>query len=128
MSNQEELPLAKLIGALSYALDITEAQPPGHCVRCCLIGMRLGRAIGLTEEALWELYYTLLLKDVGCSADIFDAITAARPYRAAIPLERALPMMRETVGTQLDAECFAALESVVSTIEFEKNSLPPHAA
>jgi hypothetical protein len=37
-------------------------------------------------------------------------------------------MMRETVGTQLDPECFAALESVVSTIEFGKNSLPPHAA
>jgi len=68
MSNQE-LPLAKLIGALSYALDITEGQPPGHCVRCCLIGMRLGRAIGLEEEALWELYYTLLLKDVGCSSN-----------------------------------------------------------
>jgi HD-GYP domain-containing protein (c-di-GMP phosphodiesterase class II) len=68
MSNQE-LPLAKLIGALSYALDITEGQPPGHCVRCCLIGMRLGRAIGLQEEALWELYYTLLLKDVGCSSN-----------------------------------------------------------
>jgi len=58
-----------LIGALSYALDITEGQPPGHCVRCCLIGMRLGRAIGLPEEALWELYYTLLLKDVGCSSN-----------------------------------------------------------
>jgi len=68
MSN-EELPLAKLMGALSYALDITEGQPPGHSVRCCLIGMRLGRAMGLPEEALWELYYTLLLKDVGCSSN-----------------------------------------------------------
>ncbi len=68
MPNQD-LPLAKLIGALSYALDITEGQPPGHCVRCCLIGMRIGRAIGLPEEALWELYYTLLLKDVGCSSN-----------------------------------------------------------
>jgi HD-GYP domain-containing protein (c-di-GMP phosphodiesterase class II) len=68
MPNQE-LPLAKLIGALSYALDITEGQPPGHCVRCCLIGMRIGSAIGLPEASLWELYYTLLLKDVGCSSN-----------------------------------------------------------
>ncbi len=67
--SMNELPLAKLIGALSYALDITEGQPPGHCVRCCLIGMRIGRAIGLPEESLWELYYTLLLKDVGCSSN-----------------------------------------------------------
>ncbi|MEO8904148.1 MAG: HD domain-containing phosphohydrolase [Polyangiaceae bacterium] len=67
--SMNELPLAKLIGALSYALDITEGQPAGHCVRCCLIGMRIGRAVGLPEESLWELYYTLLLKDVGCSSN-----------------------------------------------------------
>lgn len=65
----QDLPLAKLIGALSYALDLTEGQPPGHCVRCCLIGMRIGRALRLPEKALWELYYTLLLKDVGCSSN-----------------------------------------------------------
>jgi HD-GYP domain-containing protein (c-di-GMP phosphodiesterase class II) len=64
-----ELRLAQLIGALSYALDITEGQPAGHCVRCCFIGMRLGRELGLSEESLGELYYTLLLKDVGCSSN-----------------------------------------------------------
>jgi HD-GYP domain-containing protein (c-di-GMP phosphodiesterase class II) len=64
-----QLRLSELIGALSYALDITEGQPPGHCVRCCLIGMRIGRAIGLPEQDLWELYYTLLLKDLGCSSN-----------------------------------------------------------
>ncbi len=61
--------LSELIGALSYALDITEGQPDGHCVRCCWIGMHIGRAIGLPEEDLWELYYTLLLKDLGCSSN-----------------------------------------------------------
>ncbi|KIF83887.1 metal-dependent phosphohydrolase [Noviherbaspirillum autotrophicum] len=57
------------MGALSYALDITEGQPPGHCVRCCWIGMHIGRSAGLSEEQLWELYYTLLLKDLGCSSN-----------------------------------------------------------
>ncbi|CAN7590689.1 HD-GYP domain-containing protein [Massilia sp. LjRoot122] len=61
--------LSELIGALSYALDITEGQPPGHCVRVCWIGMHIGRAVGLPEEHLWELYYTLLLKDLGCSSN-----------------------------------------------------------
>jgi HD-GYP domain-containing protein (c-di-GMP phosphodiesterase class II) len=61
--------LSELIGALSYALDITEGQPPGHCVRCCWIGMHIGRAAGLPQEQLWELYYTLLLKDLGCSSN-----------------------------------------------------------
>lgn len=88
MSDQD-LPLAQLIGALSHALDITEGQPPGHCVRCCLIGMRLGRSIGLPQESLWELYYTLLLKDVGCSSNaaricelyMTDDITFKRDFK-----------------------------------------------
>lgn len=64
-----ELPLSTLIGALSYALDLTEGQPEGHCVRACWIGLRIGRAAGLGEAQLWELYYTLLLKDLGCSSN-----------------------------------------------------------
>ena len=63
------LKLSELIGSLSYALDITEGQPAGHCVRCCWIGTHIGRRIGLPEEQLWELYYTLLLKDLGCSSN-----------------------------------------------------------
>jgi putative nucleotidyltransferase with HDIG domain len=63
------LKLAELIGALSHALDITEGQPAGHCVRCCWIGMHIGRELGLPSNMLWELYYTLLLKDLGCSSN-----------------------------------------------------------
>jgi len=63
------LKLSELIGSLSHALDITEGQPEGHCVRCCWIGMHVGHEIGLSDRALWELYYTLLLKDLGCSSN-----------------------------------------------------------
>ncbi len=63
------LKLSELISALSHALDITEGQPEGHCVRCCWIGMHVGREVGLPEHAQWELYYTLLLKDLGCSSN-----------------------------------------------------------
>jgi HD-GYP domain-containing protein (c-di-GMP phosphodiesterase class II) len=65
----QTLRLAEVIGALSFALDLTEGQPPGHCLRCCWIGFHVGRALGLDEEALWDLYYTLLLKDAGCSSN-----------------------------------------------------------
>ena len=61
--------LSELIGALSHALDITEGQPEGHCIRCCWIGMHIGREIGLPADQLWDLYYTLLLKDLGCSSN-----------------------------------------------------------
>jgi HD-GYP domain-containing protein (c-di-GMP phosphodiesterase class II) len=61
--------LSELISALSHALDITEGQPERHCIRCCWIGMHIGREIGLPEDQLWDLYYTLLLKDLGCSSN-----------------------------------------------------------
>lgn len=65
----QNLKLAELIGALSHALDMTEGQPKGHCVRCAWIGMAVGRALGLDSRQQWELYYTLLLKDLGCSSN-----------------------------------------------------------
>ena len=61
--------LSELIAALSQALDITEGQPEGHCIRCCWIGMHMGREIGMSDDDLWDLYYTLLLKDLGCSSN-----------------------------------------------------------
>lgn len=63
------LKLSELISALSHALDITEGQPEGHCIRCCWIGMHIGKEIHLPENQLWDLYYTLLLKDLGCSSN-----------------------------------------------------------
>ena len=42
-----EVPLSEVIGALSYALDLTEGEPPGHAVRTCMIGMRLAQELGL---------------------------------------------------------------------------------
>jgi putative nucleotidyltransferase with HDIG domain len=65
----QHLRLAELIGALSHALDLTEGQPRGHSVRCCWIGFQLGQAIGFSTEELSDLYYTLLLKDLGCSSN-----------------------------------------------------------
>jgi len=58
-----------LIGALSYALDVTEGEPPGHAVRTCMIGMRLADVLGLDGAARSNLFYALLLKDAGCSAN-----------------------------------------------------------
>jgi HD domain len=64
-----QIALSGLIGALSYALDITEGEPPGHATRSCLIGMRLADELGLGAVARSDLFYALLLKDAGCSAN-----------------------------------------------------------
>ena len=61
--------LSELLGALSHALDLTEGQPAGHCVRATWIGTQIGRSMGLPEPQLWELYYTVMLKDLGCSSN-----------------------------------------------------------
>ncbi len=64
-----DLHLSELIGALSHALDMTEGQPEGHSVRSCWIGMKVGEALGFDRAKLADLYYTLLLKDLGCSSN-----------------------------------------------------------
>jgi HD-GYP domain-containing protein (c-di-GMP phosphodiesterase class II) len=92
---EERLQLAELISALSHALDITEGQPPGHCVRCCWIGMHIGRQIGLDDDQLWDLYYTLLLKDLGCSSN------AARICELYLTDDLAFKRDFKTVGDSL---------------------------
>jgi HD-GYP domain-containing protein (c-di-GMP phosphodiesterase class II) len=61
--------LSEVLGALSYALDITEGEPPGHAVRTTAIGMRLAEQLGLDEDTQSALFYALLLKDAGCSSN-----------------------------------------------------------
>jgi putative nucleotidyltransferase with HDIG domain len=68
-ASDDDIRLSEVISALSYALDLTEGQPEGHSVRTCLIGMRIGREIGLDADARSSLFYALLLKDAGCSAN-----------------------------------------------------------
>ena len=69
LGGTREIALSGLIGALSYALDLTEGEPPGHAARSCLIGMRVAEQLGLGAEERSDLFYALLLKDAGCSAN-----------------------------------------------------------
>ena len=61
--------VSTILAALSYALDLTEGHPRGHSARTCLIGMALGRVIGLPPQDHQDLFYALLLKDAGCSSN-----------------------------------------------------------
>jgi hypothetical protein len=88
---------AEVIAAFSYALDLTEGQPAGHCIRACWVGMQGGRAIGLSQRQLSDLYYVLLLKDLGCSS---NAARICELYEAD---DRAFKQGYKTVGTSLAA-------------------------
>jgi HD-GYP domain-containing protein (c-di-GMP phosphodiesterase class II) len=61
--------LDTILGALSHALDLTEGAPAGHSLRSAVIGLRLGRELGLDDAAQAALWYALLLKDAGCSSN-----------------------------------------------------------
>ncbi|MEJ2479296.1 MAG: HD domain-containing phosphohydrolase [Acidihalobacter sp.] len=52
-------------------------------------------------------------------ADIFDAITAARPYRGPMPLPEALRIMRSQRDVAIDGRCLDALEAVVPELANE---------
>lgn len=51
------------------------------------------------------------------TADIFDAITAERPYRGAIPVPKALEMMAENLHVAIDERCFEALKQALDRFE-----------
>lgn len=64
-----QIRLSEIISALSVALDITQGQPEGHCMRSALVGMRLAQELRLPSSDRSALFYALLLKDLGCSSN-----------------------------------------------------------
>ena len=42
-------------------------------------------------------------------ADVAEALSAERPYRAALPVAEVLAIIRRDAGVRLDAGCVAAL-------------------
>ena len=47
------------------------------------------------------------------AADVCDALTADRPYRAAMPPDRMLSIMRQDAGTAFDPACLEALATLI---------------
>jgi len=87
---------SEIISALSYSLDLTDGQPMGHSARSCVLGMRIAREVGLPARIL-------------AVADVFDARSAKRPYRDALPLETVFQILRKDSPNALDASCVEAL-------------------
>jgi HD-GYP domain-containing protein (c-di-GMP phosphodiesterase class II) len=74
--NPADVPVPALLSALSFALDLAEGQPMGHSQRTCLIALAIADRAGLAVRERNDLYYAVLLKDVGCSGN------AAQVYEA----------------------------------------------
>ena len=81
--------LSNVLAGLSYALDLTEGQRPGHAVRSCHIGMRVARTLGLDADQQSHLFYALLMKDLGCSSNAarFAVLFGADDHRIKVDLK-----------------------------------------
>ena len=120
----QQLRLAELLGALSHALDLTEGQPRGHCIRCCWIGTQLGIRLKLRPDEISDLYYTLLLKDLGCSSNaaricelyVADDIAFKRDFKL---IDGSLPQaLRFVLGhTGLEAGLAGRFRAIINILK-----------
>lgn len=92
--SSEQARLSEILGAFSYALDLTEGQPAGHSIRACWIGTQIAMALGLKGDALRDVYYAVLLKDLGCSSN------AARVSELFVGDDRKLKQGFKLIGPQ----------------------------
>jgi putative nucleotidyltransferase with HDIG domain len=59
---------------------------------------------------------------ITCVADVFDALTTDRPYRAGFSREKALAMMAADSGRVFDPDLFARFERVIRTFQVPRRS------
>jgi EmrB/QacA subfamily drug resistance transporter len=68
-ATMSELRLAELVGAMSIATDIGLGAPLEAGLSVCLMSMRLGEVMGLSDQELGRAYVLALLRHIGCTAD-----------------------------------------------------------
>lgn len=63
--------VSALLASFTYALDLTEGQPAGHCLRACYIATRVAQRLGLArgDADYAAVFHTAMLKDLGCSSN-----------------------------------------------------------
>lgn len=93
--------------------------------------LRLGGVIALNHHEAWDGsgYPNGIQHDaiplaarIVSVADVFDALTSARPYKAAWSLEDALVELRNLSGSRLDAQCVEAFFSALDAVKLIMNN------
>jgi HD-GYP domain-containing protein (c-di-GMP phosphodiesterase class II) len=65
---QPDLRLADLLAALSVTTDLAMGQPPEKAIRACVVATEVARRLDLPDHEVSDVYYTTLLKHLGCTA------------------------------------------------------------
>ncbi len=61
--------LAEFMTCLSVATDLGMGQPSDYAMTACVVGVRLGEALGFDDATLHDVYYETLLRYIGCNAE-----------------------------------------------------------
>jgi putative nucleotidyltransferase with HDIG domain len=78
--------LAGLLGALSLAADLGVGLPAQSALRMALVASRLGEALSLPDDQRADLFYTSLLRYLGCSGYAHEeASVTAGDDRSLLP-------------------------------------------
>jgi len=64
----DELRLADLLAALSVSTDLAMGQAPEKAIRACVVATEIARRLDLPDHEVSDVYYTTLLKHLGCTA------------------------------------------------------------
>lgn len=101
-----KLRLAELMASMSLAIDLGVGQPMEWVMRACLLGVRLSKAMGLSEGEQRDVYYLSMLRHIGCTstastdARLFGDETSVPALMSVDPDDMAamLKMMRRYIG------------------------------
>jgi len=115
-----EMRLVDLLAALSLVADLGMGQPPEEALRACLLATTLARRMGVDADDGRDVYYTTLLRYIGCTSYAHEEAALAGGNDIALraagarvdfgnPRE-ALPFMLGTIG------CSASLPRRVGLI------------
>lgn len=89
---ENPLRLAELLSALSLAIDLSMAKPMEWVIKACVLGVRMGEALGLSPDERSQAYYVTLLRHVGCTS---TAAEEARLFGDERELRRVVPTMMD---------------------------------
>jgi putative nucleotidyltransferase with HDIG domain len=73
------LRLADLLAALSLTTDLAMGQPPEKAIRAAVVATELARHLGVPESDVADVYYTTLLKHLGCTAPSHEEVQLFGP-------------------------------------------------
>ncbi len=64
--------LSEVLSALALAADLSAALPADTSLRTCLIALALGRAQGLDNQQLSDVFVAALLRHIGCTSSAYE--------------------------------------------------------